>query len=82
MTEKVVALRRGPSLADIPGMLRNLADDVEAGVYGEVPSVLVLMPRSGDYPHAFGFGDQDGEHHPIVTMEIAKVWFATRQVAR
>lgn len=78
----VVELRPGPTLRDIPGMLRSLADAVEAGEHGDVGSALVLIPREDDYPLAFGFGEQGGESHPIIVMEQAKVWFVANIVGR
>jgi hypothetical protein len=45
-------------LADIPAMLRRLADDIEAGVYGRVPEAAVVT--SGDSLNVFGFGGADG----------------------
>jgi hypothetical protein len=72
---KVVEIRPGPCLQDIPGMLRNLVDMVEAGKYGDVQSMLVISPRDGDSPRAFGFGEQTGDFHPVVVLEQAKSWF-------
>jgi hypothetical protein len=60
MTEhlKVVPLREH-NLRHIPQMLRQMADDVEAGKYGVVSEIaLVLM---GDTLEVFGWGHvQDG----------------------
>ncbi len=45
-------------LQDIPEMLRRLANDIEAGKYGEVVESVVLT--SGDSFEVFGFGHADG----------------------
>lgn len=79
---KVVELRSGPLLNDSPGMLRKLADDIEAGAHGEVQAALVLIPRDNDFPLAFGFGNLDGERHPIVTLQLATHWFCNNLVER
>lgn len=82
MNPKVVQLRESPSLNDIPGMLRKLAEDIEAGVHGDVSSAYVLLPAEGDYPKIFGFGDVTGEFDPIVQCELAKAWFVENRVRR
>jgi hypothetical protein len=46
------------SLADIPSMLRKLADDVEAGKYGQVRSTVIVV-ESGEYIETLGFGQAD-----------------------
>lgn len=67
---------------DVPAMLRNLADLIERGEYDEVEAVLVLMPRPGDYPKIFGFGDQHGANEPSMLCEMAKLWLLQNMVAR
>lgn len=39
-------------------MLRNLADGIEAGEYGERAEAVVVL--GGDVPEVFGFGGADG----------------------
>lgn len=71
---KVVPLRDGrPSLADIPAQLRQLADRIEAGDYGEIETFLAVIPRANDYPITFGFGSVDGDNGPITQFELAKI---------
>lgn len=77
----IVEIKR-QSLRNVPEKLRDLAAAIEAGTHGDVTSALVLIPVAGDVPMAFGFGDQDGDRHPVVVCEMAKVWFVTRQVTR
>lgn len=80
---KVVPLRDGkPSLNDIPAMLRQMADQIEGGEWGDVPSLLVLMPRQEDYPEAFSFGDVHGKNDPIIVCELAKMLFLTMEMER
>jgi hypothetical protein len=45
-------------LQDIPAMLRRLADDIEAGEYGEVREAVCVTHGSG--LDVFGFGSADG----------------------
>lgn len=83
MALTVVPLRDGrPSLADVAGQLRQLANAIEAGEYGEVPTLLAVMPRDGDYPTLFGWGDVAGSNDPVVQLELAKIWLLTRMTKR
>lgn len=70
---EVVKLNDGkPSLNDIPGRLRLLADQLEAGEHGEYNNCLVLIPqRSDDWPAMWGFGDVNGNNSPIITLTLA-----------
>ena len=45
---------RDHSLANIPQMMRILADKIEAGLYGEVASVVCVM--QGESIQTFGWG--------------------------
>lgn len=82
MTAEIVKLHHGAALNDIPGQLRQMADEIESGEYAEVDSLFVLMPRPGDYPNAFGFGDVTGGNDPIIQFELAKAWFVNNLVSR
>lgn len=73
MTAEVVTLGR-PSLQDIPGMLRQLADRIEAGEFGEVDGLIAVMPRDLDYPQTFGWGNIEGAFDPIIQLELAREW--------
>lgn len=47
------------SLADVPGRLRQLADEVERGDYGQVPAAVVVLELADDGATSaatFGFG--------------------------
>lgn len=47
------------SLADVPGRLRQLADEVERGDYGTVPAAVVVLEQTEDGATSaatFGFG--------------------------
>ncbi len=70
----VVQLREGPTLQDIPGQLRALAERIEAGEYGEVDSLIAIMPRDQSYPVLFGWGAIDGAFDPIIQLELARHW--------
>lgn len=71
---KIVPLHDGrPPLNDIPGRLRLLADELEAGEHGEYANCLVIIPEITltDYPRMWGFGDVDGINNPIITLHLA-----------
>lgn len=70
------------NLNDIPAMLRRLADQLEKGEWGEVETVFLLMPQSGDFPKLFGWGNVTGTQDPIVQFEMAKHWLITNLVSR
>lgn len=70
----VVQLHDGPSLQDIPGMLRSLADRIEREEYGDVDGLFVIMPRDQEYPVTLGFGIIDGAYDPIIQFELARQW--------
>lgn len=79
---EVVQLRTQTPLSDVVGMLRKLADNIEAGKYDEVQSLFVVMPRAADYPKTFGFGDVGGLNAPIIQFELAKHWHVENLVGR
>ena len=74
MTAEVIKLIEGPTLHDISGQLRGLADRIDAGEYGEVPTLIALMPRERAYPTMWAWGDIDGLNEPIVQLELAKLF--------
>lgn len=47
------------SLHDIPAMLRNIADDIEAGEFGNVQSGVMMLETDQTF-HTFGWGDAEG----------------------
>lgn len=82
MSAEIVPLRDAPALTDIVGMLRRLADQIEAGEWGEVETLFAVMPRSGDYPTLFGWGSIDGQSDPIIQLELTKQWLLNNMTAR
>lgn len=80
---EIVALRDGaPLLTDIPGMLRQTADQIESGEYGKVDAAFLLLPVDDGYPRVFGWGDVGGGNHPVIQCELAKMWLLTSIVVR
>lgn len=69
-------------LRDIPGLLRQMAANIEAGEYGDVPTLLIVMPRMGDWPQIFGWGDVEGESAPIIQFEYAKHFLVANKTSR
>jgi hypothetical protein len=83
MSAELVQLRDGaPLLTDIPGMLRQMADQIEAGEHGEVGTAFLILPVDDDYPSVFGWGDIEGGNDPVIQLELAKMWLLTNLVAR
>ena len=74
MVAEVIRLRETPSLRDVVAQIRAFADRIEAGEYGEVETVFALMPRAGDYPSFWGWGDITGTNDPVIQLEMAKLW--------
>lgn len=59
------------TVRDIPAMLRMLADDVEAGKYGEIAGVVSVV-RRGDYSvEVFWYGEESYDVS-IVALELGK----------
>jgi hypothetical protein len=82
MTAEIVAIHDGPSLMDIVGQLRAFADRIEAGEYGEVDSVIALVPRGSAYPRVLQWGDNTNLNDPIIQLELAKFWLLMHMVER
>jgi hypothetical protein len=83
MSISIVPLRDGRApLTDIPGRLRVLADNIEAGVNGDIHSCIVLLTRPGDFPAALQYGEVDGPNDPIIQLQLALHWFVTKIVVR
>jgi hypothetical protein len=82
MSLTVVPLREGPLLTDVVAQVRAFADRIEAGEYGEVDAVFAVMPRAGDYPTIWGWGDTSGPNDATIQLELAKYWLLTRMTLR
>jgi len=78
---KVVQFSNTPALNDVPGRLRWLAEEIEANRI-KSESAIVLLPISGDYPRIYGYGDVEGENHPIIQLEMAKTAFILNVMRR
>lgn len=78
---KVVPLRSGPLITDVPAMLRQMADDIESGTV-ECNAALFIIPREGDWPDVYGWGQHLGDHGNIAVCEMTKTWFVNNLVAR
>lgn len=77
----VIDLRKTPSMADIPGMLRTMADDIENGEV-QASSMMVIIPTDGDWPDIFGWGEHMGDYGCIGLLEIAKAFFVNNKTER
>lgn len=72
---------RTAKLNDIPAMLRQMADQIEAGDVS-ASSMLVIIPRTDDWPEIYGWGDHLGDPGNIAVCEMAKAWFLDNKVKR
>jgi hypothetical protein len=68
-------------LSDIPAQLRQMAEDIEAGRIHATSAVLII-PRKGDWPAVYGWGEHMGDHANIAVCEMAKHWFVANKVGR
>ena len=59
---KVVGEIKPPDFKDPVKLLRKIADDIEAGVYGEVETVVVALAGDNGF-NTFGGGRQSSMHH-------------------
>ena len=74
MNDNVVKFPKS-NLSDVPNMLRQLADDIEAGNYGDINLCLAILPQL-DEPF-FGFGPESEftrDAALIGHLELAKAW--------
>lgn len=72
--DNVITLRN-IALTDISGMLRQTADDFEAGKHGDADRVYLVIPAVDDYPKVFGFSADNGDAAAIVfELELAKLF--------
>ena len=78
---KVVQFSNTPALNDVPGRLRWLAEEIEAGRI-ESESAIILLPKSGEHPRIYGYGNVEGENHPIIQLEMAKTAFILNVMRR
>lgn len=78
MTLNVVRLRDSPSLNDLPGQLRQLADKIERGeVEGE--TAICIVPQATGWPLLYGWGPQFERMAIVGILETAKLWFIEQQ---
>lgn len=80
MTDNVITLR-DVSINDIPGMLRKLAASFEAGEE-TAEGILVVIPRTGDFPAVFGYGEHLGDYANIAILDLAKTFMANSLTER
>lgn len=71
MSDNVLAFPKS-NLSDIPYMLRKLADDIEAGIYGEISLCLALLPELEEPLFGFGPDGNTSDAALIGHLELAK----------
>lgn len=83
MTLTIVPIRAPDAVLvnDIPGQLRQLADQIESGEV-EAASMLAIIPNEGDWPTLYGWGEDLGEYGRIGVLDVMRAWLVGRKVAR
>lgn len=72
-----------PSMADIPALLRGIADDIEAGKHGTPEcAVFVLEQPAGEWPAVFGLGADAIPPRSLWLLELAKGFLVVNHVER
>lgn len=74
MTAKIVEIPCN-NLADIPEMLRALADKIEAFEYGEVADIrttVVVLHHSDGRTTVRSYGPASDYYYTVATLDIAK----------
>lgn len=80
---KVVELCPDPTVNDIPGQLRSLADAIERGEYPDSNSCVCVMSNSEEhFPFVLHWGDNNGPNHPVVQLALAQTFLLTRVTSR
>jgi hypothetical protein len=70
------------NLRNIPERLRYLADQIESGEK-KARSLFVVIPGiKNENPQLYGWGDMDGENHPIIQLALCQHWLMHNMVAR
>lgn len=76
MPDNVTPLRTSPPITDIPGQLRQMADDLESGRVEMPDSALFIINRpKAAWPDIFGWGDHMGDIGNVGLLEYAKAFF-------
>lgn len=54
-------------LADIPNVLRSIADELEAGEYGQITAGVVVLQEQSNALNLFGLGAAD-QHRAVAIL--------------
>jgi hypothetical protein len=82
MSAEVIPLSAAPSLMDTAAHLRRMADEIEAGEWGDNPTGIFLMPREDDFPVCFGWGPETSAAEVVYTLSQAVSFLTNSRVAR
>lgn len=82
--EKIVPLRVGPSINDIPGMLRQMADGIENGDVRTNGTVYLIIPDppEEEWPDFFVYGEHPGDAAIVGHMTITVHMLAAHHLER
>jgi hypothetical protein len=70
------------NLRNIPERLRWLADQIESGEQ-KARTLFVIIPSiENENPQLYGWGDMDGENHPIIQLALCEHWLLHNLVTR
>lgn len=82
MSAEIVEFPSG-NLADIPALLRTIADEIEAGQHGAPGcAVFVLEQPAGVWPAVFGLGADAIPPRSLWLLELAKGFLIANHVER
>jgi hypothetical protein len=81
MVAEVITLRSAPLVNDIPGQMRQMASMIERGEI-EAQSVIFIIPRDGDWPETYGWGERMADLDKIAVCELVKAFFTAKYVEK
>ena len=73
---------RRVKLDDIPGQLRQMADDIDAGRFDPASLLVVAPPEASKWPKIYGWGEALSDLELIAIFELAKGYFVANQTER
>lgn len=68
-------------VGDIPGQLRKLADEIDAGEHPEIASITAVADYHDGDLRVFGWGDTDSMRS-VAALHAGLAWMANDRLAR
>jgi hypothetical protein len=84
MTDNVTNLRDQPPVNDVPGWLRRVANDWEAGQFGDRDFLLVVIPAKDEshWPVLYCMGNNPGQTMVNGVLAETQAFMTIHKVAR